>query len=414
MLSDRSMVFSTLSSFVWAVALPALQVSSLQLAADSLRPSNPKIEDFCNYYEKKILDERLPKDSASLQITELCRANSVEALTDKRKPAYNFRGASSTLCDLENCFIFRGGQPAPLNPLAGEKEAFRERQLGYHVSDLRDRYRIDEIISLRFDPKVMNFEDAFGKDFPTMPLSSGEIIYSFAIEEKLAKEMGIKALFVPSPPETEHFIENYVPRIDTGKDSRPYVCRLPKNLPAKAKHWLEAYEYYFENLNKFESEGVEPILTSRDPKCAEWNARYGEKKVATWLAEVKKAATTGNFVFQSVARYLVAQEKLGRRILFHCSSGTDRVGRTGIYYDLYRNGITEDQVRAYRGPFSDPQIDLVLVNYLLSNRAGSAAEYRFVVPDISNPDTWALTQAFAPDLNPPPPVLIQSKISPKS
>jgi len=90
------------------------------------------------------------------------------------------------------------------------------------------------------------------------------------------------------------------------------------------------------------------------------------------------------------------------------------VGRTGIYYDLYRNGITEDQVRAYRGPFSDPQIDLVLVNYLLSNRAGSAAEYRFVVPDISNPDTWALTQAFAPDLNPPPPVLIQSKISPKS
>lgn len=193
-------------------------------------PENPDLDFFCSFYSPLAVCEKYQSDF----------------LKGRNRPIYNFRAASATeTCDLMESQIFRSGQMAPENPTSEEANHFRERQLGFKSSKIQSEFSIDEVINLRFDTQELSFQESFGVDFPSVPLSSGEKIFSLNLEKRMIEEMKIKLLNVPSPPESEHFVGRYVPRLDRRENSRAHVCRLPKNLPDGAsKHWLEDHLYY--------------------------------------------------------------------------------------------------------------------------------------------------------------------------
>lgn len=374
-----------------------LLVSILAVSAmeDPLSPRlDWSLEEYCALYKEKEIQEA--EETIVKAIQRICTEITADHLQSKNRPVYNFRAAPADFCDAEeNCSIFRGGQIAAMDLTEEERQGFRDRQLGFRSTDLRDSFKIEFSISLRFDPKVRSTESLFGSNIPRLPLSSGEAIYSYSNEDRYLTSLGIQSLYIPSPPELEHFVGQYVPRLDNVPDAKPYVCRLPKNLPDGAeKHWLNAWQYYRDNLEIYESQDIFPILTSQSPECTEWIQKYGIDKVRSWTDEVIKTAKVANFIFQSIAKFLVEAERPERRVFFHCSSGSDRVGRVGLYFDLYRMGVTKGHVIEFKGPGTNAKIDLALMNYLLSQRAGASVKYQYIVPNQSRMDLSVLLKAF--------------------
>ncbi len=263
---------------------------------------------------------------------------------------------------------------------------FRKQHFGYDFEKAKQSFQIDAVLTLRFDPQVQASEETFGPGIFRLPLSSGEDIYSYKREEDQIRNAGMSSLYAPSIPEFEHFLGHYVPRLQLDADSKAYVCRLPRNIEDGIDiHWLKNATNWESQLDQLESQGILPTLVSKFDDCRDWHARYGKPQVDTWMNEVKHFAKVENEIFLRLARKILKSKEDGKRILYHCSSGTDRVGRLSMTIESLYYKLTREELEAYRGMGTQSKVDLIVLNYLLSNRAGSKVFYRYMFPDPQNP-----------------------------
>lgn len=296
-------------------------------------------------------------------------------MKDKTRPAINFRPLEP-----ESERVFRSGQIVPPGESADLLQHFRKSQLGFRPSSLKEM-GIQYVLNLRFDSRYQSSLKTFGTNAPALPLSEGEAIYSYPIEKRLIESYGIKSIYTPTLPEIEHFIGNYVPRLDKRSDSKPFICRLPKNMEdGLEQHWLNDVEKWQDQAEQFEKKGVLVPLASAFSDCHDLFEKYGKGKVETWVNEVKKTSHLENQILLQIADVIEDLEKNGNTLVYHCSSGTDRVGRLSMILEMRRLKITSDDLKAYMGIQSNSKIDLVVLNYLIAQRIGFEGEYRFLFP----------------------------------
>jgi len=151
-----------------------------------------------------------------------------------------------------------------------------------------------------------------------------------------------------------------------------------------------------EEVALLEKRGEKPLLVSAFEDCRDWAEVYGKAAVESWMADADRASALANQLFIAVAERVRGLAGAGRKVMYHCAGGTDRAGRVSLVVEAKEYGVTREQVRAYKGPFSDPKIDLIVVDYLLSQRSGLLPQYRYFFPDLKDPAKSWLYQALEP------------------
>lgn len=350
---------------------------------------NPTADELCGLYREAVAAKRFAGDEYAARIRAACELYTKEFLVDPGRPVYNFRPAAPGPGGESSCRVFRSGQPAPRLP--DPEGRFEAQILGYDLEAARRNFGITTVVDLRYDPEHRSFAETFGGGVPRLPISPTEAKYRYAVEKALVEKAGMASVYAPTLPEMESFVGNFVPRLEKGPGSKPYVCRLPQGMKDGAKpNWLQEPPATLEEALRIEREtGASPMLTSAFEDCRDLRAAFGKERVAAWLSEVHKTSELANAIFVRIAERVRTAAAGGGRVLFHCAGGTDRAGRVGINVELKEYGITRKQIRAYKGPLSDPKIDLIAVDYLLSQRAGRKGEYRYLFPDVRRPErSW--------------------------
>ena len=308
-------------------------------------------------------------------VEELCK------IYRARNAASNYVAAIQDRCKNLTVAILKNGAPKNLRgidtlPPPSTPSLFRSAQLGQNALGPAD---VRTVIDLRFDRKEAGHE-------ASPPLSAGEVSYDYQAERAAVMASGRKSLYLPTVPEMEHFVGNYVPRLE-GR-GKPYFCRLPKDFPDGAKvHWVDDSTKLMAKDDEYSARGISVPLVSNFADCHDLYARYGAPQVRAWLSEVKATAADAaqNFSDTATALMQISAQAKGN-VLAHCSSGTDRVGRIAMIIEARVYGVDRGELIRYRGPGSDAKIDLIAVDYLLSQRAGSTPEYRFMFPDLRRPE----------------------------
>lgn len=367
----------------------ALLAAALPAQVAIAVPANPTADELCGIY-RKAARKKLKGDPFAARIVAACDQYSVDSVRGPERPAFNFRAVTPRGEGEGACRLFRSGQPAPAKVPEDAPSPYAGNLLGFDLAAASRTLGIGTVIGLRFDPTYKTFVETFGPGAPRLPVSAGEVAYRYAAEKALVEAAGMRSVYAPTLPEMEHFIGHYVPRLDRGPGSKPYVCRLPSGVPDGAEpHWLNEHPQAPETIAALEQKGERPLLASAFEDCRDVAAAYGPQQAAEWLAEVNKTSVLANELFIRIADRAREGASRGRKVLFHCAGGTDRAGRVAMIVELREYGVSRDRVRAYQGPLSDPAIDLIAVNYLLSQRAGTKPEYRYLFPDPARPErSW--------------------------
>lgn len=351
---------------------------------------NFTVAEFCRIYENYAQKSEIRLDAyESLIISNCAQGSSDEIDVAESQPVFNFRAiplanSSGEFCpdEPEACSLFRGGQPAPSEETDPAADHFSSYHFGYDFSSIKD-YGINKIINLRYDPQQREADETsglffvrtFGPDMPFVPLSPGEAKFRFSLESEIVERAGANSIFMPTVPESEHFVGHFVPRLDK------FVCRLPEGIPDGVRpHWLNGYKEYQENAESFKAIGQQGILVSDLEDCADLYEKWGELQVKAWVAEVKKFGELTNQIFVDIAKRIINIAEEGNRVLFHCSSGTDRVGRISAIIEAINYDLSLEEVEDYKGPLSNSKIDLIALNYLLSQRAGKTNQFSHFFP----------------------------------
>lgn len=339
-------------------------------------PTDPTVDDLCGVYRQlwsaSASESKAKRREFLRRIIATCDRYTSKRLKDPSEPAPNWRPAAPGE-DEASARIFRSGQPSSGTVLAAA----------------RARYKVDTIVNLRFDPSYRGFRETFGGGVPRLPISENEAAYRYAAERAAVEAAGMASVYAPTLPELEHFVGRYVPRLERGPGSKPWVCRLAGVPDGAKRHWLNDPPQTPREVAALERAGERPLLVSGFEDCRDWAEVYGREAVAGWMAETERAADLGNQLFIAAAERIRAMAARGKTVAYHCAGGTDRAGRVSLIIEAKEYGVMRHNVLAYRGPFSDPRIDLIAINYLLSERSGTRPRYRYLFPDLKRPDrSW--------------------------
>ena len=346
-------------------SIAVFSLLNFNLLADTV---NPTIDQLCSMYESKAkTSARGSLDKYSDMIIKSCSEFSVTRLLNKKDRTINLRPII-----YGNDDIFRSGQVFQEDNACKE---LKKLNINYVVNLRYDHLYNASTNSIEPSNNISEFKDAYAGTYgPTeyyVPLGANESKYKYLDEKKYVESCNMKSIYLPTVPEMEQVVaENYIPKFDLDTSSKPYLCRLPVDLyPIKPlPHWL---------YNTADIPEESRILLSSRQDCRDLYAKWGEKRVREWRKEVLRLTAISDELFLRIAKQTIALSKKGK-VLFHCAHGTDRTGRVASYIELQLLGVTPRELLAYKGPTSDPKIDLIAVNYLLSQRKGG------FVPDYRN------------------------------
>lgn len=437
MLRNKTCVNSIIFTFIFIIPFLALYYLLVNAYAESAgEVINPSVQDLCYIYQtaNPMKTSVSPTNNSRVdiftkKILENCLVYTSVILSEENHRPSNLRevainSTAYTVSEDSN------NVSSKYFTILGNSQILRSGQIykSKHSLAILKKLKIRYIVDLRFDYKwntvlhttnrvnnnnnnnnnnsdnnlwLDNYKSTFGSDTSFMPVTSTEEDYRYLEEKIYIENSNMESVYLPTIPETEYLIGNYLPKFDINSlsqvssasysesllvpnKSQPYLCRLPYNIKPGEWEMNPPFEIKIVEKNNNDVKNIfdenKGILVSSDPECKNLYGLYGEEQVLKWRKEVLNlsAAATNNFI--QTAKSIINLADKGK-VLFHCAGGADRTGRVAAYIELELLKVTPRELMNYRGPLSDSKLDLIALNYLLSQRKGSSTQYKYFFPN---------------------------------